>query len=325
LSSDPTGPDPTPVCAFDIWANGKATPCPDLTVKPVKGAAYRWLHFDLTDSAVPAWLDQNLPHLPASALQTIETRPRVEREEDGLIIALRGVNLNDGAEVTDMVALRLWITCNLIVTVRRRRIYAVDHLRHMAQDQRAPKSTADFLVRLIDILTQRIEEVSLSFDDTVDQLETAVYDDGAQTLPNLSDTRRQVIKLRRFVGPQTDALLRLVTIDSPVIPARLQSHLRETANRATRSVEELAEVRERLTALSEHLDLAQSVRLGRNGYLLSVVAAIFLPLGFLTGLFGVNLGGLPGVGAAGAFWIFCGALVVIGILVFIILKLRKLL
>ncbi|NBT32274.1 MAG: hypothetical protein EBT13_10370 [Rhodobacteraceae bacterium] len=197
--------------------------------------------------------------------------------------------------------------------------------RDMAQDHRAPKSTADFLVRLIDILTQRIEEVSLSFDDTVDQLETAVYDDGAQTLPNLSDTRRQVIKLRRFVGPQTDALLRLVTIDSPVIPARLQSHLRETANRATRSVEELAEVRERLTALSEHLDLAQSVRLRRNGYLLSVVAAIFLPLGLLTGLFGVNLGGLPGVGAAGAFWIFCGALVVIGILVFIILKLRNLL
>ncbi len=39
-------------------------------------------------------------------------------------------------------------------------------------------------------------------------------------------------------------------------------------------------------------------------YLLSVITAIFLPLGFLTGLFGINLGGMPGAEYKWGFWIF---------------------
>jgi|TARA_B110000503_G_C7116593_1_gene400641 zinc transporter len=46
-------------------------------------------------------------------------------------------------------------------------------------------------------------------------------------------------------------------------------------------------------------------------YVLSVISAIFLPLGFLTGLFGINIGGIPGVEDPNAFWVFSGILVVI--------------
>jgi zinc transporter len=55
------------------------------------------------------------------------------------------------------------------------------------------------------------------------------------------------------------------------------------------------------------------MRLERNGYRLSVVAAIFLPLGFLTGLFGVNVGGMPGVQSGHAFLLLCIGMAVIGV------------
>lgn len=45
-------------------------------------------------------------------------------------------------------------------------------------------------------------------------------------------------------------------------------------------------------------------------YVLSVISAIFLPLGFLTGLFGINIGGIPGVEDPNAFWVFNAILVV---------------
>ena len=58
-------------------------------------------------------------------------------------------------------------------------------------------------------------------------------------------------------------------------------------------------------------------------YMLSIVAAIFLPLGFLTGLLGINVGGMPGVDSSNAFWITCSALVVLmGFQFFIFRKLK---
>ena len=56
-----------------------------------------------------------------------------------------------------------------------------------------------------------------------------------------------------------------------------------------------------MSRLSEHMD--------KRMYVLSIVAAIFLPLGFLTGLLGINVGGIPGAEYKGSFYIFCGILV----------------
>ena len=96
--------------------------------------------------------------------------------------------------------------------------------------------------------------------------------------------------------------------------------LRDIASSARRSLEELSEIQDRLTALADHLDMQQAVRLERNGYRLSLAASILLPMSVLTGLLGVNLGGIPGSDNPDAFWIFTGAMVVIAIVLTLILR-----
>ena len=56
-----------------------------------------------------------------------------------------------------------------------------------------------------------------------------------------------------------------------------------------------------------------SESMNRTMYALSMVAGVFLPLGFLTGLLGINVGGMPGVDSGSAFWITCALLVLLGI------------
>lgn len=314
---------PKPICAYDIHPDGTATPAPDLTPERAKGAAYRWFHFDLNDKGVAKWCAATLPPRAAATLTASETRPRVVTEDDGIVLALRGINMNSGADKADMVALRVWMTAGLLVTVRRRRIFAADELRQRVAANDAPHSTAIFLADLLDLLVDRIEQVSLDLDESTDTMEFAVYDEGAEAPADLSARRRRVIRLRRHVGPQTDALTWLADLDSPILPPRIRARLHEVANRAIRSVEELAEVRERLTALSDHLDLVQTARLGRNGYVLSVIAAVFLPLGFLTGLFGVNLGGMPGAQSSYGFWALVGSMAVFGLGLLVWLRWRK--
>ncbi len=70
--------------------------------------------------------------------------------------------------------------------------------------------------------------------------------------------------------------------------------LREVGDHLIRHVEDLDAVRERAAVVQEELGARLGDQLNRRMYLLSMIAAVFLPLGFLTGLLGINVAGIPG-------------------------------
>ena len=89
-----------------------------------------WLHFDYTVDSARDWVrnDSGLDSLIAEALLTEETRPRTTSVGDGLLIALRGVNLNPGSEPDDMVSVRLWAEKERVISTRKRKIMSVEDL-----------------------------------------------------------------------------------------------------------------------------------------------------------------------------------------------------
>ncbi len=318
-------PDLTPICAFDISPAGVATACAEASPPLVgqAGGGYRWVHYDRSQPELAAWLNSQLPATPARALLQKETRPRCDSFDGGLIVNLRGANLNPGAEPEDMVSVRLWVAEGLVVSARTRKLWALDDMRKQMITGDAPVGTGGFLADLTNRLTARIEQISIDLEEETDALEEKMIEHFHMLGPQVAPIRQSVIKLRRFVGPQREALNRLSSLDHPLIGKASLALLRETSNRVMRTVEELDSTRERLAAIQEHLDVQHSIVMGRNSYVLSIVAAIFLPLGFLTGLFGVNVGGMPGLESPYAFAILSGMSVIIGLLLFLIFRLSK--
>ena len=99
--------------------------------------------------------------------------------------------------------------------------------------------------------------------------------------------------------------------------------LRESADRTTRFVEDLDMTRERAVVVQEELLARLSEKMDRTMYILSIVAAIFLPLGFFTGLLGVNVAGIPGTDYTGSFVILCLVLVLMVIFQIWLFKHKK--
>ena len=153
----------------------------------------------------------------------------------------------------------------------------------------------------------------IHLEERTDALEEAEISGDAVSPEDVAALRRAVIMIRRFAGPQREALSRLAAYErAPMTPdARLKA--RETANRAARNAEALEALRERLAVLQDHIDARAAEGMGRNSYVLGVAAAIFLPLGFLTGLFGVNVAGMPGVEGPSAVWWLTLGMIVIGV------------
>lgn len=155
----------------------------------------------------------------------------------------------------------------------------------------------------------------------IDALEDkALTEAQAELRAELWEIRRVAIELRRYIGPQRDAMTRLTTERVPWIDAQAGQRLREVADRITRYVEDLDAARERAVIIQDELTTWLAETMNRNMYVLSVIAAIFLPLSLLTGLLGINVGGIPGVEWEWAFWLVTAGIVVIGILGYMLLR-----
>ena len=285
-------------------------------------AGFVWVHLRLGAEETPVYLKAaGLDDFVVDALLADETRPRCTLHGEGAILNLRGVNLQRGAEVEDMISVRLWLTGKRVIGVWRRPLTATLDLVSSIDRGHAPTSPGDFVARLALRLADRAEPAVADLNERVDELEEQLLDNEEDVeRADLSALRRTAIVLRRYLMPQRDALTTLEIEDLDWLDERDRSHLREAAERISRLGEDLDSIRDRTQIVSEQIMDARAERLNDRMLILSIVAAIFLPLSLLTGLLGINVAGIPGAGSPVAFWIVCLVLLVLGALLFLLAR-----
>ena len=285
-----------------------------------------WLHFDYTNEQAQQWILENgeLDHAAAEYILAEETRPRSLVVNDSMLVALRGVNLNPGSDPEDMVSIRVWMDKHRILSTRLRTLVSVNEIVEALQQGRGPATAGEFIAELAEHLAFRIEATITDIEEKMDLIDEQNITEGVQVnRRELADLRRDAILLRRYLAPQRDVMLRLGMERTDLFDNDDRMHMRETADQLIRLVEALDTIRDRAAVTYEELSSRHAEEMNKRMYVLSVVAAIFLPLGFLTGLFGINVGGIPGAGDSMAFFIFVGIMVVVVIAQILLFKWRK--
>lgn len=294
---------------------------PDQAVPLARGVV--WFHLNYADEKARDWLLRSgmLTTPVAQSLLDEETRPRVLHHGEGLLLTLREVNLNPGAEPEDMVSIRLWLDNDRVISTFKRQLRSVDTVCGMLGAGEGPRSSAEFLAMLLKFMTDNIGEVIEALEDRMAEVEERIVEHrGARARENLAALRRQAIALRRYLAPQREALSRLTTERVSWMSPDDHFHIRETTDELIRHIEDLDAVRERAALAHEEFVNYASEQLNRRMFLLSVVTVIFLPLGFLTGLFGINVGGIPGAESPWGFVAFCLGIALAGAGIFLIFK-----
>lgn len=284
-----------------------------------------WLHLDINDPDARRWITDSsgLDDLTAEALLAPETRPRVVSGTDGILVILRGVNTNPGADPEDMVSIRIWIERDRIITTRRRMLLSVQDVREAVLQQRGPSSGGEFLAMLTDRLATRIGAVVDRIDESIDTIEEQIDGGNPSALrTELGTLRRQTAAIRRYLAPQRDALNRLPGISEDWTRDE-NIELREQSDRTTRYLEDLDLSRERAIVAQEELTNRLAQDQNSRLYLLSVVAAIFLPLSFITGLLGMNVAGLPGTQSPLGFLVAVGFMAATAVLLLVFFRWKR--
>jgi zinc transporter len=255
-----------------------------------------WVHLDFTDAEALQWLrdESGLNELVVDALTADETRPRITTVEDGMLVSLRGVNNNPGAEPEDMVSIRLFCTQNRVISTRRRKLMSITDLVNSLEQGEGPCNPGELITMLADRLVERMSVVISELDDRIDELEESmITGTGQEVRSSILELRGEIIKLRRYLSPQREALSRLYTQKTDLLGEHDKLEVREILDQITRYVEDLDSIRDRAGVAYEELSNRLAEQMNNRMYVLSLIAGLFLPLGFLTGLLGVNVGGIP--------------------------------
>ena len=316
------------ICAYQLDGNGSGTQLSEQNFSSRPDTSRpAWVHLNAKSPGTRHWLE-TAAELPdetlVDALLAEDTRPRLNRRPEGLLLILRGVNLNDNAEPEDMVSIRIWIEAQRLISVQLRNLRGVTDMRAKIEAGDGPLDVGDLLTMFIEGSIVRLSPVISELADGIDELEDRILQMDLKGIrEQIVSTRRRAIIFNRFLAPQKEIVQQLTETALPWLDGGCVLRLQEAQNDMTRFVEDLTALRERSNAIQNEVTNILTERLNRNTYVFSLIASIFLPLGFLTGLLGINVPGIPGADDPEAFVIFCGILVaVVAVQVAVFKKLR---
>lgn len=283
-----------------------------------QGPGFLWLHLEGRDDADLARLrtGSDIPDVAAAAMIATETRPRCDRIDEGAIVNLRGPGDLDPEDSDRLVSIRLWVTSGRVLSLSRRRLSSIGQVVAKMEAMKLHDS-GDVVAAFAWAISTELDPEVAGLGDRLDEVESDLEPANVYRLRRVvTSVRSEAISFRRFVAPDRDALRTLVQLDFDWLAEDDRLHIVEAADRFARMTEELEAVRERAALLHEQMTDLRAEQTDQRALYIAVVAFIFLPLTFITGLLGMNVQGIPYAHSPWSFWGVVAFCVVVAIAVF---------
>lgn len=277
------------------------------------GPGFVWLHVEGIADDQRIDLPRYVPAMAANALLATETRPRCNEIDEAALINLRGTGGEEVVGGDDLVSIRVWVEGRRVTSVSRRRLAAITKVEAAMHAGRLVDG-GNFVAALAQAISAQLDPAVADLGDALDECEGEIDEGNIYDLRRrIARLRSQAIALRRFVAPDRDAMNAMTQLPFGWISKDDRLQLREAADRFARMAEELEAVRERAALLHEQLTDMRAEMIDRRSLAIAVVAFIFLPLTFVTGLLGMNVEGIPFAAHPWAFWGVAGLCVMIAL------------
>lgn len=266
---------------------------------------FHWIQADWRGDSLRQQLVDDFgvdPVLATAALET-DTRPSYRRIGDSTLVILRAANHHPDEKIEDLISVRLIVDQARGFTLSRHKLRTTDDIADQLRTGEGPRNASEFFASYIDILIDRMAPIIAELSEDLDQVEDDVLDPDKPTREGpLAGVRRRIIKLRRYLAPQREALDALTKAKLEWLRDEDRGRIRESGFQLAKIVDDLDAFRDRGQLIQEEILFQINQRLSRNTFLLTLVAGVLLPLNLVTGMFGMNVGGVPGGTWPFMFW-----------------------
>lgn len=330
--NEAAGADRGLICGFQL-ARGqrpREIPVDDIAACLSQPDAVTWLHFNLSEARARRWLlqAQFLPLAMRELLQEHDENRRIELVEGGLLLVVSDFTFEDESDPTEVAPLWCFASPGALITARMHPLKGVDDLRLAMRNGSLPELTSgvEIAALLLELRTGRVRRLAQMMIDRLGDIEDEILaGDIREQREQLGRTRRICARLRRQFSPERADLGKFLHRNAAELADSDLKALQSEADSLGFSIEEVAELYERAKLLQEELAARLAENTGRNLYVLSILTAVLLPMTLITGIFGMNVAGMPGLQDAHSFWRVMLLVIASGVMTLVGLFWRRLL
>jgi magnesium transporter len=277
-----------------------------------------WLRLD---SGVWVWADLSSPtaeetrilsdlfHFHELAIEDAVSEihhPKIESYGDYIYVILHGIDFKAREHRFHTLDVDFFLGPQYLVTVHPGVSRSIGRVHELCgrNNRFLGEGPAWLMHRIVDTMVDNYLPEVDKLHDRVDQIEKEIFGTQRENLSRrILDFKRDVASLRRVIQPQRDVVGRLARREFPIVTEQLAYRFRDVYDHLVRLTEEAVVLQDRISSLLDAYLSSVSNQLNSVMKVLTVIATVFMPLTFITGLYGMNVG-LPhfGLGDDGMFW-----------------------
>ncbi len=299
-----------------LWQNGSIQINPHLENLPeILGDPQALIWLDIQGDCNPSErMLKDVFKLQRITIQTIceeHERAKFAESDDYFYLVVHGLVFDTTTEEAETPKLDIVFAQNFIITAHQESLPWLDILLEEVEkndpvEHLMSRGVAFLLYTILDDLTDSYFPLLDTIDDLIDELEdVTVTDTSNEVQIRIFRIKRSLAHMRRTLSPQVEVANALVARTGKLIPAEVEPYFADIHDHLIRAFEILDSYRDLMSGMLDVYLTTVSNRLNEVMKQLTIIATIFMPITFITGVFGMNFGHLPQVEHDGGylFWV----------------------
>jgi magnesium transporter len=257
---------------------------------------------------------QSLFHLHDLAVEDClseeEQRPKIELYDGHYFIVINSIRFDD--EEFFLRSLNMFLGRHFIITLTKQKINEMRSLKPILLEEEV--NTPDrFLYHIVDLVIDNYFSVGDRFEIKLEKLEEDILMHTKKShLNEIIGLRSEILWLKKVLVPQRDLVATLHKRDLKLIQDQLQKYFGDIYENAVKITETFDTYRDLMANLREAYQSSLASRANEIMRVFTALTTIFMPLTFITGVYGMNFTNLPGKNLPGGEYIIFGGMFALG-------------
>jgi len=281
-------------------------------------AGFYWIDADVSDMEllIPLF------HLHELAVEDMlheeEQRPKIEVYDSHYFIVINSIRYDD--EEIFLRALNIFLGSHYIITVTKQKINEIRSVKPVLW-QEAVDTPDRFLYHLVDLVVDNYFLVSDRIEARIDKLEEDILMHTKKShLNEIISLRSEILWLKKVLGPQKDLVMALHKRDLRLVNDQLQKYFGDIYENAVKIAETFDTFRDLMGNLREAYQSSLANRANEIMRVFTALTTIFMPLTFITGIYGMNFDYIPLLHDTYGNYIVMGSMIIVGVTMFFIFR-----
>lgn len=260
----------------------------------------------------------NIERLSVEDIYTEKKRPKLEEYPNYVFFSVRSALPNvDNTFTLHQEQISFILGKNYLISFQERSSDHFPDVRDRIEKKRGKirfKGPDFLLFRMLDAIVDNYFEVLDDITDNIEKVESKLLRSAtSDTLKIIEFEKRKLIELRKIVLPLKDVTFQLEKVQSPFFDAENHHYFADLKENCLAVLEEIDANKQILEGMANLYYAVQGQRMNEIMKVLTVISAIFIPLTFIVGIYGMNFKHMPELEYEYGYYIVVGVMFAIGI------------